>query len=65
MEVLERIADGLGVPRVYLRLSGEPEEVAEMNRRLLLANAGVAFVGQRVDGLGELLTPPDPTPVPL
>lgn len=79
VEVLERIADGLGVPRVYLRLSGDaentypggevvtgsPEEVAEMNRRLLLANAGVAFVGQRVDGLGELLTPPDPTPVPL
>jgi transcriptional regulator with XRE-family HTH domain len=79
VEVLERIADGLGVPRVYLHLSGDaenaypggsvvtgsPEEVAEMYRRVLLANAGVALVGQRVDGLGELLTPPDPAPVPL
>ena len=80
--VLERIADGLGVPRAVMRLSGgpdgadgaypdrdavtdSPQEVEEMYRRVLLANAGVAVVGRPVDKLGELLALPDPAPVPL
>lgn len=79
MTVLERIADGLGVPRTFMRLSGgldgaypdkhavtnSPEEVEEMRRRVLLANAGVAVVGRPVDKLGELLALPDPASVPL
>jgi transcriptional regulator with XRE-family HTH domain len=80
--VLERIADGLEVPRAFMRLSGgadvgdgaypggdavpeAPEEVEEMYRRVLLANAGVSVVGRPVDKLGELLALPDPAPVPL
>jgi transcriptional regulator with XRE-family HTH domain len=77
--VLERIVDGLGVPRAFMRLSGgaddtysggdvvpeSPEEVEEMYRRVLLANAGVSVVGRPVDKLGELLALPDPAPVPL
>jgi transcriptional regulator with XRE-family HTH domain len=77
--VLERIVDGLGVPRAFLRLSGgadgaypgedavaeSPEEVAETHRRALLATAGVAVVGRPVDKLGELLALPGPAPVPL
>jgi transcriptional regulator with XRE-family HTH domain len=70
--VLERIADGLEVPRAFMRLSGgaddtysgrdvvpeSPEEVEEMYRRVLLANAGVSVVGRPVDKLGELLALP-------
>ncbi|MGH3687982.1 MAG: helix-turn-helix domain-containing protein, partial [Pseudonocardiaceae bacterium] len=79
--VLERIADGLGVPRGYLRLAegggavsayagsgaGSVEEVGEMYRRMLLANAGVSFLGRPVDKLGALLALPGPAlaPVPL
>jgi transcriptional regulator with XRE-family HTH domain len=80
--VLERIADGLEVPRAFMRLSGgadvgdgaypggdvvpeSPEEVEEMYRRVLLANAGVSVVGRPVDKLGELLALPGPAPVPL
>jgi hypothetical protein len=78
--VLERIVDGLGVPRELIRLSGHtqgayPEEVTitdlpegvveEMRRRVLLANAGVAVVGRPVAKLGELLALPAPAPVPL
>ncbi|HWR47002.1 MAG TPA: helix-turn-helix transcriptional regulator [Pseudonocardiaceae bacterium] len=78
--VLERICDGLGVPREFMRLAGGagggagaysgggtniPEEVdAEMLRRVLLA-AGVALVGPPVPRLGELLALPGPAPVPL
>jgi transcriptional regulator with XRE-family HTH domain len=77
--VLERIADGLAVPRAFMRLSdgtedayasknvvtSSPEEVEEMYRRALLATGGVAVVGRPVDKLGELLALPDPPPVPL
>jgi len=77
--VLERICDGLGVPRQFMRLSGHadgaypggvtvtdlPEEVdAGMLRRMLLA-AGIAVVGRPVPRLGELLALPGPVPVPL
>jgi transcriptional regulator with XRE-family HTH domain len=73
--VLERVCDGLGVPREFMRLAGGveggvgaypdggtdlPEEVdAEMRRRALLAAAGVGMVGHPVRGL------PGPAPVPL
>ncbi len=80
--VLERIVDGLEVPRSFMRLSGgadvgdgaysgkdavtgSPEEVERMYRRVLLASAGVAFAGRPVDKLGELLSLPGPAPVPL
>jgi transcriptional regulator with XRE-family HTH domain len=77
--VLERIADGLEVPRAFMRLSGgtdgtysgedvvlgSPEEVEEMYRRVLLASAGVSVVGRPVDKLGEFLVLPGPAPVPL
>jgi transcriptional regulator with XRE-family HTH domain len=77
--VLERIVDGLGVPREYLRLGGVGgvagayagndtrclEEVAEMYRRVLLANAGIAVVGRPVAKLGQLLALPSPAPLPL
>ncbi|MGH3902516.1 MAG: helix-turn-helix domain-containing protein [Pseudonocardiaceae bacterium] len=79
LTVLERIADGLGVPRAFMRLSGgadgtypgkdaipdSSEEVEETHRRVLLASAGVAVVGRPVDKLGELLALPDPAPAPL
>jgi len=79
--VLERICDGLGIPRELMGLSyGEPsayrgdvtvaelpEEVrAEMLRRHLIALAGVAASGAPIAKLGELLKVlPDPSPVPL
>ncbi len=79
--VLERICDGLGVPRELMRLAGRagdsaypgevtvtdlPEGVVEeMRRRVLLANGGVAIASRPVDKLGELLALPDPAPVPL
>jgi hypothetical protein len=79
VEVLERIVDGLGVPRAFMRLSGggegaycggevvaeAPEVVAEMYRRVLLAHGGVAVVGRPVEKLGELLALPNPAPVTL
>jgi transcriptional regulator with XRE-family HTH domain len=77
--VLERIVDGLEVPRAFMRLSGgaegaypggdvvaeSPEEVEETHRRVLLASAGVSVVGRPVDKLGELIALPGPAPVPL
>jgi transcriptional regulator with XRE-family HTH domain len=77
--VLERIVDGLGVPRAFMRLSGgaegaysgegavaeSSEEVEETHRRVLLANAGVSVVGRPVDKLGELIALPGPAPVAL
>ena len=67
--VLERICDGLGVPREFMRLSGgaqggvgayaggvtdiSEEMEAEMHRRMLLA-AGIAVMGQPVSRLREL-----------
>ena len=77
--VLERIVDGLEVPRAFMRLSGgaegvypgedavpeSPEEVEETHRRVLLANAGVSVVGRPVDKLGELIALPGPAPVAL
>ncbi|MBV8540023.1 MAG: hypothetical protein JO063_12455 [Pseudonocardiales bacterium] len=61
--VLERIADGLGIPRAWMGLSyGEegPEapsietEVSEdMQRRALIAATLAAAVGQAVQGVGE------------
>ncbi|MGH3814357.1 MAG: helix-turn-helix domain-containing protein, partial [Pseudonocardiaceae bacterium] len=75
--VLERIVDGLGVPRAFMRLSGgadvaypgkdavpeSPEEVEETHRRVLLASAGMTLAGRPVDKLGELLALPGPAPV--
>ncbi|MGH3886219.1 MAG: helix-turn-helix domain-containing protein [Pseudonocardiaceae bacterium] len=59
--VLERIADGLGVPRAWMRLGygeGEPdtssaEEDGDMKRRALIAATMGAALGQVVQGLGE------------
>jgi transcriptional regulator with XRE-family HTH domain len=63
VHVLERIADGLGVPRAWMGLSyGEDrldsppvgEEVdEEMKRRAVLAALSAAALGQVVHGLGE------------
>jgi transcriptional regulator with XRE-family HTH domain len=63
VRVLERIADGLGIPRAWLGVSyGEEvpdpspvqEEVdEEVRRRALLAAASTAVVGQAFLGLGE------------
>ncbi|MGH3695390.1 MAG: helix-turn-helix domain-containing protein [Pseudonocardiaceae bacterium] len=77
--VLERIADGLGIPRAWMRLAGvagseegsyggegadPPEEViAEMFRRHLLALGAIAAVDAVV--VGELVELPGPAPVPL
>jgi transcriptional regulator with XRE-family HTH domain len=79
VRVLERIVDGLGVPRAFMRLSGgaegaypgedtvaeSSEGVEETHRRVLLANAGVSVVGRPVDKLGELIALPGPAPIPL
>jgi transcriptional regulator with XRE-family HTH domain len=61
--VLERIADGLGVPRAWMRLGyGEEEPGAlsaqeemdeDVKRRALLAATTTAALGQVVAGLGE------------
>ncbi len=77
--VLERIADGLGIPRAWMRLAGVaeseegsyggevaglPEEViAAMFRRHLLALGAVAVAGAAV--VGELVELPGPAPVAL
>ena len=71
--VLERIADGLGVPRGWMRLGyGEnrpatpPEEVDEdVKRRALLAATTAAALGQVVQGLGEFTELALPTRTPL
>jgi len=72
--VLERIADGLGIPRAWLGVSyGEEqpeespaeEEVDEaVKRRALIATATTAAVGQAL-GLGKPLTLALPTGQPL
>jgi hypothetical protein len=79
-EVLERIAEGLGVPREYMGMSwggengapgaypGEvtPEGVsAEMLHRHLLALGATAAFGATIKGLGELLDLPYQASAPL
>ncbi|MGQ0775657.1 MAG: helix-turn-helix domain-containing protein [Pseudonocardiales bacterium] len=70
VEVLERIADGLGVPRPFLRLlrdvpgEGEaypgaqggpdPEVDEEVRRRTLIAATSLAALGEVVKGMGEV-----------
>ncbi|HKR52116.1 MAG TPA: helix-turn-helix transcriptional regulator, partial [Pseudonocardiaceae bacterium] len=76
--VLERIVDGLGVPRAWMRLAGvagseggsyggevvpTEEVIAAMFRRHLLALGAVSVAGSAL--LGELLDLPDPAPVAL
>ncbi|MGH3720677.1 MAG: helix-turn-helix domain-containing protein [Pseudonocardiaceae bacterium] len=78
--VLERVCDGLEVPRGYMRLAGcaecgvgayagggadVPEEVAEEMRRRVLLAAGITVVGQSVSSLSGLPVLPGPAPVPL
>ncbi len=66
--VLERIAEGLGIPRDRMGLSygangayleevtvAEPEKAEDMLRRHLLAQGGIALTGATVTKLGELL----------
>jgi len=62
--LLERIADGLGIPRAWMGLSyveqgldpssGKKEVDEEMKRRALLAATWAAALGQTFLGLGEL-----------
>ncbi|MGH3910974.1 MAG: helix-turn-helix domain-containing protein [Pseudonocardiaceae bacterium] len=75
-DLLERICDGLGIPRGLMGLAYSPgcepapmvgEEVTEeMKRRALLAAGAVALSGRPI--LGEVLhlpaPPPTPTPLP-
>lgn len=75
-DLLERICDGLGIPRGLMGLSYSPgcesapmvgEEVTEkMRRRALMAAGAMALYGRPI--LGELLhlpaPPPTPTPLP-
>ncbi|MGH3904048.1 MAG: helix-turn-helix domain-containing protein [Pseudonocardiaceae bacterium] len=77
--VLERIAEGLGIPRERMGLSygqddtypeevtvAEPEEAEAMFRRHLLAQGGIALTGAAVTKLGEFLAElPWPVPMPL
>ncbi len=72
--VLERIADGLTVPRAWMGLSyGEhrpdPSSLAEVDeavkRRALLAATSAAALGQVVAGLGEPIELALPTSTPL
>ncbi|MGH3720666.1 MAG: helix-turn-helix domain-containing protein [Pseudonocardiaceae bacterium] len=76
VNVLERVCDGLEVPRGYMRLAGGagayagggadvPEEVAEEMRRRVLLAAGLNVVAGQVPRLGGLPVLPDPAPVPL
>lgn len=78
--VLERIADGLGIPRERMGLSygpehtypeqvtvAEPEEAEDVFRRHLLAQGGIALTGATVTKLGELVAElpwPGSTPLP-
>ncbi|MGH8922607.1 MAG: helix-turn-helix domain-containing protein [Actinomycetes bacterium] len=71
VQVLERIADGLGVPRPFLRLlkdvPGEggaypseeggpnPEVDEEVKRRALIAATSLAALGKIVQGMGEVV----------
>ncbi|MBV8540297.1 MAG: helix-turn-helix transcriptional regulator [Pseudonocardiales bacterium] len=66
VRVLERIADGLGIPRARMGVSyGEQgpdtpsaEEVdEEMKRRVLLATTMAAALSQALQGMGELALP--------
>ncbi|MGH3909510.1 MAG: helix-turn-helix domain-containing protein, partial [Pseudonocardiaceae bacterium] len=70
VEVLERIADGLGVPRPFLRLlTHTPDETGaypetkggldsegddEVKRRALIAATSLAALGEVVKGMGEV-----------
>jgi transcriptional regulator with XRE-family HTH domain/tetratricopeptide (TPR) repeat protein len=73
--VLERIADGLRVPRAWMRLGyGEDEPGApsaeekvdeEMKRRALIAATTGVALGQAVSGLGELTEVALPSREPL
>ncbi|MDQ4038679.1 MAG: helix-turn-helix domain-containing protein, partial [Actinomycetota bacterium] len=77
VDVLERICDGLGAERGWMRLADGPEHGAypeedkavweavteEMKRRDVLALASMVVCGRPV--LGELLTLPAPVEVPL
>jgi transcriptional regulator with XRE-family HTH domain len=58
VRVLERIADGLGIPRAWLDVScGEevpdPSSAEEVKRRALLAATSAAALGEVLVGLGE------------
>jgi transcriptional regulator with XRE-family HTH domain len=76
VRVLERIADGLAIPRAWMSLGyGEkaPDETPaneeideEMKRRALLASTAAAAMGQVIPGLGKpiKLTRPTATPLP-
>ncbi|MBV8541919.1 MAG: helix-turn-helix transcriptional regulator [Pseudonocardiales bacterium] len=65
--VLERIADGLGIPRAWMGLSygedrpgtasGEVEVSEDMKRRVLVATTSAAALGQVFLGLPELALP--------
>ncbi|MGH4026822.1 MAG: helix-turn-helix domain-containing protein [Pseudonocardiaceae bacterium] len=80
VRVLERIADGLGIPRGHLRLAGadgqddgyprsaggtDPEVDEEVRRRALIAATSLAALGKVVQGLGELTELALPTAEPL
>ena len=80
VRLLERIADGLGIPRGHLRLAGadgqddayprsgggrDPEVDEEVRRRALIAATSLAALGQVVQGLGELTELALPTTEPL
>ncbi|MGH3829366.1 MAG: helix-turn-helix domain-containing protein [Pseudonocardiaceae bacterium] len=77
--VLERVCDGLGVPRGYMRLAGGaeigvgpyasggtvvPEEVAEAMRRRVLLAYGLSVVAGEVPSLERRPTLPGPVPLP-
>jgi hypothetical protein len=65
--VLERIADGLGIPRAWMGLSygeqgpdpssTEEEGDEEVKRRALIAATSAAAVGQACGDRGELIEP--------
>ncbi|MGH3821832.1 MAG: helix-turn-helix domain-containing protein [Pseudonocardiaceae bacterium] len=69
--VLERIADGLGIPRAWMGLSygdQEPDSPSaekdvdeDMKRRALLAATSAAALGQVLQGLGEPIEVAPPT----
>ncbi|MBV8540512.1 MAG: helix-turn-helix transcriptional regulator [Pseudonocardiales bacterium] len=67
--VLERVADGLGIPRAWMGLSygedrpdtpsGKGEVGEDMKRRVLVAATSAAAMGQAFLGLPELALPTD------